>query len=249
VLSVFHYLGVPVASEKTEGPSTTLIFLGIELDSTHMRTFMRRLYDATTRASKPYHHIQLSHECHLDLLWWSQLLKDWSGKSFFLDPTETSTPAIRIETDASGAIGYGAVYGDEWLTGVWQPHHLPLCITFKELYPICIACSTWGHRWHRKRICFHTDNEAVARVIGSGTSRCPSVMSLLRQLFFICAEGNFMVTAQHIPGVTNTLADALSRGAFQRFRSGHPTANRQPTKAKSLPSLPGETPSAPCTAT
>ncbi|XP_065190849.1 carboxypeptidase N subunit 2-like [Sycon ciliatum] len=120
---------------------------------------MRRLYDATRNVSKPYHRIRLSPECHLDLLWWSNLLEGWNGKSFFLDLQETLASDILLETDASGAIGHGAVY--------WSPQHTPLCITFKELYPICFACATWGHQWCSKRIRFHTDNEAVAAVLKS----------------------------------------------------------------------------------
>ncbi|XP_065189426.1 uncharacterized protein LOC135820050 [Sycon ciliatum] len=295
VLSVFRYLGVPIADEKTVGPTSCLTFLGIELDSvqkvarlpqdkvddirsrllafrqrqscrlreleqllgklnfasrviTPGRTFMRRLYDATRNVSKPYHRIRLSPECHLDLLWWSYLLDGWNGKSFFLDLQETLASDILIETDASGAIGHGAVYGTHWFADTWSPQHTPLCITFKELYPICIACATWGHQWCRKRIRFHTDNEAVAAVLKSGTSRCPNVMSLLRQLFFICAKGNFMVTARHIPGTTNILADALSRQDFKRFHSCHPTAAHMPTPVRALPSIPGETSAVPCTA-
>ncbi|XP_065195263.1 uncharacterized protein LOC135826586 [Sycon ciliatum] len=258
VLSVFRYLGVPIADEKTVGPTSCLTFLGIELDSvqkvarlpqdkvddsrsrllafrqrqscrlreleqllgklnfasrviTPGRTFMRRLYDATRNVTKPYHRIRLSPECHLDLLSWSHLLDGWNGKSFFLDLQETLASDILIETDASGAIGHGAL-------------------------------------WCCKRIRFHTDNEAVAAVLKSGTSRCPNVMSLLRQLFFICAKGNFMVTARHIPGITNILADALSRQDFKRFHSCHPTAVHMPTPVRALPSIPGETSAVPSTA-
>ena len=258
IMSVFKYLGVPIAGEKTEGPTTNLTFLGIELDSVEMvarlpenkmadlrsllhnfrgrrscrlrelqhllgklnfasrvvvpgRTFMRRLYDATRHVSKPYHHVRLPFECQLDLHWWSHLLEGWNGKSMFLDTQVTLASDITIETDASGSIGFGALCNDEWFAGTWRPNQAPKCITYKELYPICLASSTWGHKWCRKRVLFLTDNAAIALVIQSGTSRCPNVMSLLRQLFFICAKGSFMITARHIPGITNTRADALSR--------------------------------------
>jgi len=36
IISVFKYLGGPIADEKTEGPTTKLTFLGIELDSIDM---------------------------------------------------------------------------------------------------------------------------------------------------------------------------------------------------------------------
>lgn len=35
-MSMCDVLGVPIQGEKTEGPSTTLIFLGIELDTVNM---------------------------------------------------------------------------------------------------------------------------------------------------------------------------------------------------------------------
>ena len=34
--TVFHYLGIPVAMEKLEGPATLLTFLGIEIDTKEM---------------------------------------------------------------------------------------------------------------------------------------------------------------------------------------------------------------------
>ena len=201
------------------------------------RTFMRRLYDATLNVSKPYHRIRLSPECHLDLFWWSHLLDGWNGKSFFLDLQETLASDILIESDASGAIGHGAVYG----TLVCR--HL-VTTTHSALHCVQGAVS----QWCRKRIRFHTDNEAVAAVLKSGSSRCTNVISLLRQLFFICAKGNFMVTTRHIPGTTNILADALSRQDFKRFHSCHPTAAHMPTPVRALPSIPGETSAVPCTA-
>ena len=36
LLAIFDYLDIPVAVEKTEGPTTRLIFLGIELDTEEM---------------------------------------------------------------------------------------------------------------------------------------------------------------------------------------------------------------------
>ena len=207
---------------------------------------MRRLYDALMHTTKPYHHVRLSYGCQLDLLWWSHLLEGWKGKALLLQSQVTAADDISIETDASGSIGYGALYGPEWFAFCWPRHLTARCITFKELYPICVACATWGHKWSRMRICFHSDNTAVVAVVASGTSKCPKVMALLRQIFFICAKGNFMITARHIPGVTNVRADALSRQELLRFSNLHPTANRNPSDPRRLPSLPGETASAPC---
>ncbi|XP_065189453.1 uncharacterized protein LOC135820075 [Sycon ciliatum] len=244
VLSVFRYLGVPIADEKTVGPTSCLTFLGIELDS--VQKVARLPQDKVDDIRSRLLAFRQRQSCRLREL--EQLLGKLNFASRVITPAETLASDILIETDASGDIGHGAVYGTHWFADTWSPQHTPLCITFKELYPICIACATWGDQWCRKRIRFHTDNEAVAAVLKSGTSRCPNVMSLLRQLFFICAEGNFMVTARHIPGTTNILADALSRQDFKRFHSCHPTAAHMPTPVRALPSIPGETSAVPCTA-
>jgi hypothetical protein len=54
-------------------------------------------------------------------------------------------------------------------------------------------------------------------------------MTLLRKLFFVAARNNFTVTIRHIPGIRNSIADAISRMQFQRFFSLAPQASKDPT--------------------
>ena len=58
---------------------------------------------------------------------------------------------------------------------------------------------------------FLSDNAAVVAVINSGSSRENSLMHLMCCLTFIMAKYNFVVSAAHIRGIHNDLADALSR--------------------------------------
>ena len=213
------------------------------------RTFTRRLYDATCRVSKPYHHVRLSAACRLDLLWWKELLHSWNGRSYFLEPEFTPAADLSVYTDAAGSIGYGAICGCEWFAARWSKTQTSCCITFQELYPIALACSTWGHKWTAKRIEFQTDNQAVATCIRSGTCRCRNVMQLLRALFFVCAKKHFTITATYLPGTFNNVADALSRQDWKRFRELAPTASKAPTKQLALPRVPGETSLQPCAST
>ena len=55
------------------------------------------------------------------------------------------------------------------------------------------------------------NNEAVVTVINSGYSRYSFLMHVLRCIFFFSATFDFNLTAAHIPGCYNTLADAISR--------------------------------------
>ena len=279
ILDLFAYLGVLVATEKVEGPSQVLVFLGIILDTIRLkarlpvdkllelrllitsfidndhttvralesflgklsfaarvvtpgRTFMRRLWDllAKFRYGEPHFRIRLPVGCIDDLKWWRILLDKWNGKAFFLQQEWTNSPDIGLYTDASGSIGWGAYYQSEnrWIQGIWSSEHLQYNITYKELYAIVAACSTWGAHWSKRHIRFHRDNEAMVACLASGTSRSPEVTTLLRCLFMICAEHNFMVSALHIAGVTNNIADALSRSNLQVFRQLAPAARLQP---------------------
>ena len=63
----------------------------------------------------------------------------------------------------------------------------------------------------RKRVEFQGDNTAVVSVIMSGTSKDEQLMHLLRALYLVSTRYNFQVTAKHVLGKTNRLADALSR--------------------------------------
>jgi len=261
ILDIMQYLNVPIAPEKVEGPSTCLVFLGIELDTVLLemrlpqdklqdilsavrailergtvpkrelvsvlgklsfaaraipsgRTFLRRLFDLTKAVSSmPRHRVlTIPAAAREDLTWWVEALSTWNGKSFFLMESWTPAPNLQLQTDASGTIGYGAYYNGRWLHGTWSEAHAPLSIEFKELYAIVVACNTWASNWSRLRIQFHCDNSAV----------------VVRALYHICVQNNFILSAVHIPGTLNNIADALSRGLLQRFHQLAPMAASMP---------------------
>ena len=54
------------------------------------------------------------------------------------------------------------------------------------------------------------------------------IMKLMRRLTWCAAKGNFVITAKHIPGIHNDIADALSRFQMSRFRELAPGAALMP---------------------
>ena len=54
------------------------------------------------------------------------------------------------------------------------------------------------------------DNAAVVAVVNSGSSKCEKVMHLMRSLFFLAVQQDITLVAQHIPGVENREADAMT---------------------------------------
>ena len=194
------------------------------------RTFMRRLLDLLTRASSPSRHIRLTRQSKLDIMWWASFLPTWNGKSIFYDELWSSNSSCHLFTDACNT-SFGAFFDGAWFCDLFANHNIPLnlSIAFKELYAITAALAAWAPSLRGKRLMFHCDNETVVHVICKGSSTCPNMMGLLRYIFFVCASNCLEISATHIPGYRNNIADALSRLQVDRFRHLAPQAARHPT--------------------
>ena len=85
-------------------------------------------------------------------------------------------------------------------------------INILELLPILIAARKFGNMWINKRVIVYTDNTQVVSFINRATSKTSAVaMHYLRELFMLTAMHNFHITAQHLSGKLNVIADCLSR--------------------------------------
>ena len=66
-------------------------------------------------------------------------------------------------------------------------------------------------------------------ILNTWTSKVPCFTRLLRSILLSAARYSFSFAAQHVPGVNNQLADALSRFRWQEFRRLAPEAQPFPT--------------------
>ena len=192
------------------------------------RTFVRRMIDLLCCFRKDDHPIRLNREFHLDLQWWRQFISSWNGVSFSLFPGLSPETNLEVTSDAAGSAGYGAYFQLEWFNGLWFPHQQHESIAYKELFPVVIAAHLWGPQWSKKHILFRSDNEAVVFILTSRSSKTPSLMRRLRSLLMAAARFHFTFSSQHIPGVQNPIADALSRFNWQEFRRLAPHAQPCP---------------------
>ncbi|XP_073685379.1 uncharacterized protein [Garra rufa] len=278
---LFSELGVPLAQDKTEGHSTSIEFLGINLDSQkflaslpkekidrtilvastlltnsicskgellsvlgHLnfamriipqgRPFISHLLSLSSSAHTLEDRISITDSCRNELSLWISFLKQWNGLSFFYSNLVSSPIDIELYTDAAPSVGFGGFLRGRWFASTWPPelsdlpHQLSSSAVF-ELYPLVAAASLWGKEWSATSIVVHCDNEATMHCINKGRSHSPALMPLLRRLIWISACDQFIITAKHIPGSKNQIADSLSRFAFQKFRSLAPEADPLPT--------------------
>lgn len=193
------------------------------------RAFLRRLINLTRGVSKPNFHIRLNKDARADLLTWHTFLTSFNGKGFFHDCGWPCDADYTIHTDSSGALGYGALYGNLWFSGKWPPELQHINIAVLELYPIVVSFLVWQGHLANKKITVYSDNEALVFILNKCTSKDNLIMQLIRTLILTCLQHNIQFRALHIPGANNTAADALSRFHFQKFRNAAPGAHSHPT--------------------
>lgn len=188
------------------------------------RIFLRSLFSLLSRVANLNHFVRLNIESRADISWWQCLLNHWNSRSFFPPPS----PSIHIYSDASGSFGCGAYDADrnEWFQLQWPPTWESIGIAAKELVPIVLAAAVWGPDWAGKRVCFHSDNEAVVTFIQRHQAKHSLLAQLLRCLYFYAAVFHFDFLASHIAGVHNVIADAISRNNLVLLLSLIPQATR-----------------------
>ena len=139
-------------------------------------------------------------------------------------------PPIGVLTaDTSGSQGCGVLSDNEWFQLPWGVNLSHSHITVKELTPLVIAVAVWGNKWKGHTILLHSDNVATVNILNSETSLNNEALHLMRFLAFIQAQWQASVVAEHIPGVHNTVADALSRNKLLTFYFLFPQANSHHT--------------------
>lgn len=271
------HLGIPLASEKIEGPSTSLPFLGINIDTSQMeiqlpeeklariqellvqwlgkkkatkrkilsllghlqhaskvvrcgRTFTARMYATAAKLKKLHYYTRLNRQFRSDLVWWHTFICHWNGLSILRDPSSPPpNAAVTIQTDASGSWGCGAVYNHRWLQQKWSEEWVDQDIMAKELVPVVLMVAVWGPQLAKQSVLLQCDNLSLVTSINKGASKQTLVMHLLRTLWFFTAYYDIALTATHIPGITNTAADQLSRNQLYLFHLTNPRTPRLPT--------------------
>ena len=194
------------------------------------RAFLRRLIDLTKGVTHSHHYIRLNAQGRADIRAWLSFLQEHNGVSMFLEAQWTHSEAIKLFSDASGAIGFAAVFGPKWLCASWPSNLVNTHITTKELFPIVLSIEIWGLHLSNKKVLFKCDNSAVVHIINNQTSKDAVTMSLVRRLVLASLRFNILFRAVHIPGRSNIIPDKLSRFQFQEARKLAPWLEPTPTK-------------------
>ena len=153
--------------------------------------FLRRLIVLTKGVKQSHHCIRISREVREDLRVWLSFLDHFNGKSFFLNEVWLSSQKLDLYTDASGALGFGAICGRHWCYGEWPETWAHRNIAFLEFYPIVLSLHRWGQSMSNRCILFFTDNQALVHVINKRSCKDKSLMSFVRKLVSFAWSSTF----------------------------------------------------------
>ena len=174
------------------------------------RPFLRRLYDHIHPHQKPFHYVRLNSDIKRDLYTWHHFLAHYNGITYFRALDIITSDSIPMVTDACHK-GFGGYFGHEWIQCQYPSQWSVFHITVLELFPIYVLISMYGPKLTNSHVLLKTDNSAVRDVINSQTCKNNHVMQIIRPLVLVLISYNIRLTAQHVPGSINTLADCISR--------------------------------------
>lgn len=144
----------------------------------------------------------------------------YNGRLVWMEPMADSVD-FELFTDASAGHGYGAYFQGQWCAGPWpdswREASLLSNLALLELFPIVLAMEIWGDRLRNRAVYFNCDNMGVVQAVNQQSANSPPVLRLLRHLVLRGLYQNSWFVAKHIPGVSNSVVDALSRLQWDRF--------------------------------
>jgi hypothetical protein len=175
--------------------------------------------------------------------WWRSLLTKWNGVRIIIPPSFPDDESALLDAPHSDANrelsslsgGGGAHFRCFYFATEWLPEE----IRELDIYELeAFALVLWLHwlchncppnaddraRGHNNPVAgrtftFRCDNESFVHAVRRGRSSIPTINWLLLQLHELQAIFSFSLRVDHVPGVLNVAADALSRGLWTTFFS------------------------------
>ena len=175
------------------------------------RAFSRRMYNLSKGVTKSFHKIKMTNSVKSDLKVWQEFLMSYNNRTFFLDYLWLDTNVLKLETDSSSTIGFGARFQNHWFAGKWHEKCLRMNIALLEIYPIYLALVVWGQEFKDKCINILSDNMSEVFILNQFTSKDNDIMVIVRALVLHCMRFNILIKATHISGRSNIIPDLLSR--------------------------------------
>ena len=169
------------------------------------RFFLNRML-MLLRENVHTHFIKLDTEFHRDLQWFNTFLLQYNGITFYDNAPTQAT----VFLDAS-LQGLGGVFQDMVYTLPLPRGFRSYSIVHLEILNIVVALKLWAPLWKDQTIDIRCDNMAVVEVLNTGRAKDAILATCARNIWLLASIYNVHMVINHIPGVSNVIADLLSR--------------------------------------
>ncbi|KAM4807615.1 LOW QUALITY PROTEIN: uncharacterized protein WCC33_005133 [Rhinophrynus dorsalis] len=150
--------------------------------------------------------IALSYDAREELVWWLKHLDAWNGRAIF-----GVIPDLVIESDAS-LLGWGARLGDISTGGRWSSMETSLHINCLELLAGSFALKSLVKDRVHSCVLLKMDNISAVQYINKlGGTKSKPLADLAKDFWHFCLDRDITVVAEHLPGLSNAVADWNSR--------------------------------------
>ena len=174
----------------------------------------------------------LSATARSDLQWWVKNIERASK------PISQGKPSYSLYTDAS-LLGWGAVFQDHSSGGHWAPDEASQHINCLELKAVYMGLQSFCQNLSQAHLRIFTDNTtAVAYINNMGGTHSLECNHIARTIWLWCLEHDIWISAAHLPGKSNSVADKASRIFHDHTEwQLHPNIYFSITQAFGVPSI------------
>ena len=199
-------------------------FRSIQVVYPYIVPFLRSLEAVTSRAPNNRDRVRITHQMMKDIDLIEEAVDDLAQNempfSWLLHPKDSNFD-VTVYTDASTKIGVGGYIHTEdgkyfqctWEQTILRKFPEKPDIMYYELLGVVLAARLYGHEWTGNVVHFYCDNWAVCACVARKCAcfKRRDLNDLLRVLCKIAISKRFFFWIDHIPGLKNVTADALSR--------------------------------------
>jgi len=153
----------------------------------------------------PSNRVPLTPETRLALRWWLDAAHLTEGT-----PIHALEPNVHTFTDAS-TVGWGGHVGEQKFAGTWSLEERKLHINVLELRALKLVLQMCNPPVGSVILASTDNSTVVAYVNRLGGTRSWSLWEETKDMFQLVMQKKWTITARHIAGVLNVLADRLSR--------------------------------------
>lgn len=151
-------------------------------------------------------HVAISNQMKESLSWWLANIEACNGRAII-----TPAPDLVIEADACNT-GWGGTCGNDRTGGGWSQEEANYHINAKELLAASLSVQSFTKNRQALAVHVRLDNvTAVAYLSRMGGTKSPLMNRITRDLWAWCSQREITLSVEHIPGVSNQVADFESR--------------------------------------